>query len=250
MKRILCILLTLVMMLAFIGCKKDAVTIYIPEKVTSYDHDGKQRDSWNVVFEDGWEKKEQFTVQHIGPAPNSSTTIFTYGERFTSLEHDLTGVSTETNYNEKGLVIRQVTTYKLTEYTKISKSESTATYDPQGRVLTQSTKTFFSDGTVQEKDITYVYIDTADGSKGSVTENGVVTEEVTYDQDFRRIGLVTYDNGEEVHRIEWVYDAHGNLIRSKGYIKGEQITHTETTYKTVEVSKEFADRLPQFKQEN
>lgn len=252
MKKLLCAWCAFVILFSVTACSwqnDDKVTIYIPENIQSYGEEGKRRDSYKVVFEDGWESKKQFTVQYISTHPNPSTTTLTYKEQFTSMEYDFADDATESYYNEYGLVIRQVTTFAVQEYTKIQNTESTSTYDPQGRVLTVSTITYFTDGTIQKGNRTYTYTDTADGSKGVFTENGVVVEEVLYDRNNHRIGLINYQNDTEVHRMEWTYDAHGNIIRSKTYMKGKQITHTETTYKAVEVSEEFADRFPQFKRE-
>ena len=53
--------------------------------------------------------------------------------------------------------------------------------------------------------------------------------------------------GDTVARMTYVYDEYGNQIGGESYVNGERMTKSATTFKAVEVSKETADRLPQFK---
>ena len=249
MKKLLCMLFILVLMFNITACNQEddgKVTIYIPTQEKVYGTEGKLVDSTNIVFEDGWEEKEHFIEQRIGTGLNPLTITITHGDRFQSTQSDIFGTSSETYYNEEGLIERTVTTYTLPEYAEISKSEIVYTYDGQKRILTQNTKKILLDGTVQETNLTYVYQQTADGSKGTATEDGVVAGELTYDKNNRRISMVSYENGVEAIRIQWSYDNHEKSISSVTIVDGKQIAGSETTYEAVRVSPETARRLPQF----
>jgi hypothetical protein len=47
-------------------------------------------------------------------------------------------------------------------------------------------------------------------------------------------------------RVENKYDEAGNLIESIQYLDGEKLAGFRYTYTAVEVSAEFAERMPQF----
>ena len=251
MKKILSVLLIMIALFSLAACGEgDTVTIYIPETLTVYGGvDGKVASDVYYIFEDGWENKKTFEVTLGGAveAVGTNTTSFTYSDScLITLIEDAT--RTETRFDEKGRTVSTVTEYML-DAGSLTKSESIYTYDEHGRVLTQQTATYYSNREEPETaSYTYTYRETEQGSEGTATV-GNITETRFYDKNYRMVELRQEIGDSTVARMTYQYDAHGNQTGGESYVNGERMTKTVTTFKAVEVSRETADRLPQFKRE-
>lgn len=227
--------------------EENMVTLYIPDTIASFDENDKQVISGSMVFEDGWQSKESFTVR--ASAQGSKQTVITYGNKSAVTNYNTAMLlSTEMQYNDLGRVIKETTTYK-DEY-HISKQETVKTYDLYGRILTDTTTIYQPDGTSHETVLSYTYEKTDDGSKGTAILGEGTSYVVTYDHHYRQTCAVFYSNGEESTRVEYRYDSHGNQIGVTIYLQGKQISRNETVYKAVQVTRETAQRLPQFRSED
>ena len=251
MKKWISALLMFVLIFTLSACSKgDRVTIYIPDTVTIYGNgDASSASVVNYIFEEGWESKQSFRVTLDGDveAVGTHTTSFTYSDRcLVTLIEDMT--RTEARFDEKGRTLHTVTEYLL-DAGSLTKSESSYTYDDHGRVLTLQTATYYSN---REEPVTasytYTYRETEQGSEGTATA-GNTTETRIYDKNYRMVELRQNVSGTIV-RMTYAYDAHGNQISSESFANGERMTKSVTTFQAVEVSKEAAERLPQFKKEN
>lgn len=220
----------------------EMVTIYIPKEITIYGPDGTAYATGTYMFEDGWDTKESFTVTcatDVAGEGKLDMTV-TYGEK--SMITEQTGVSkTEAFYDDQGRVIRLVITLAAAGG---ASSETNTTYDARGRIQSVEIKT---NGVAQT--YTYTYTDTDTGSKGVAAVNGI-TYEVVYNKNDQEVSNITIANGQEVSRIENVYDANGNVISSSQYSQGQLVLETKTAYTAVEVTEEAAARLTQFRKGN
>ena len=251
MKKLISILLSVMTVLSFAACSKgDTVTIYIPETATIYGStDNSPYSIVEYVVEEGWEKKTSFTVSYGGnvEALGKKTMTMTYGDKcLVTLVEDLT--RTEECFDEKGRVISRTTEY-ISGSNSLERTETTFTYDAYGRVLTQRSQSDYSN--LEEPvvlDYTYTYKETQKGSE-STTTYGNITETRVYDQSYRLVELYQVVNEERVSHMTYRYDASGNQISGESYVNGERVTKVVNTFKAVKVSKETADRLPQFKRD-
>ena len=134
----------------------------------------------------------------------------------------------------------------------MSKQEESYTYDAHGRRQTYEIK-YYYDGsdtpTVQLR--TYIYQNTQQGSRAQCTAYGV-TETLIYNEKYQLISIRSVNDGpEEIWtNIEYTYDRYGNLVEMAADLSGESSLRNVTTYKAVKVSRETADRLPQFRRES
>lgn len=252
MKKLFCTLLIFAMLLAFAGCRQEAestVTIYIPDTMSSYSQDGTLLATVNVVFEEGWQTKETFTVTYRDDKDQSveTMTAVTYKGK-TSVTEVPNVCRTEITYDDNGRQICHII-YFTGENESMDKQETTYTYDEHGRRLSEEVKMYITDTSaplVTTK--TYTYVDTAEGSEGTSSNYGIITK-VVYDNNYRCILETVTEDGKESSRTETTYDAVGNVVTQVTYYIGynvEILSKTSNTYKAVEVSKETADRLPQF----
>ena len=247
MKKIASVLLMMVVLFSFAACSKnDNVTVYIPDTLTIYGANETLQATVDLVFEEGWENKERFTVTYSGDLEGlgSSVPKMTYSDKCVVTE--LPDISrTEVLLDENGRQTAQ-NVYYLGGLS-MERMEMTFVYDEHGRKLEQETKIYYVGEENPNADIqTYVYEDTADGSEGSFIDWSL-SSVLTYDKNHRLVKQVTIANEKEVNRVENVYDDNGNLLSTTTYMNGKIATVLKYTYKAVEVSKETADRLPQFK---
>ncbi len=252
MKKLFCTLLMFAMLLAFAGCKQEAdstVTIYIPDTMSSYNQDGTLLATVNVVFEEGWQTKETFTVTYSGDADlwGEAMPVMTYTGKTVVTENS--NVSrTEITYDDNGRQICHII-YFTGENESMDKQETTYTYDEYGRRLSEETKMYLTEASTPfVLTDSYTYVDTAEGSEGTSSSSGAI-EKLVYDKNYRCILETTTMDGKESSRTETTYDAVGNVVTQVTYYNGynvEILSKTSNTYKAVEVSKETADRLPQF----
>lgn len=253
MKKLLCAFFVMVMLLPLSACKaEETVTIYIPESaaVTPGDEMEMTAVKYVYVLEEGWQTKESFsaTLEEVLPGVDTGTNAKVVYSDCTVVMEQPGVVMTTTVYNEKGLVVSSTT--ETTRGTTPLRTETTSTYDARGRKLSEETKTSYQD---QDKPAvtgnSYTYTETDTGSEGR-SEEGYMITVLTYDKNDRLICKVTTVSGEEVARIENTYDEVGNLILSQTFGEGKLITKSEYTYRAVKVSRETADRLPNFKRGN
>ena len=226
----------------------EKVTIYIPDEVIAADPTGMQL-TLQYVFEDGWQDKESFSATCGICDENGLSAVIstvTYSERLTVME--IAGTNrTETVLDENGRAIAQTMTY-LREDVELEKTETVSTYDEFGRILAQETTRYYSNelGSVETMVDCYTYTETDTGSEGRMQDGGIVYVRI-YDKNYRCVRSITILNGEEAVRTDSEYDEVGNLIKSISYSYGEKTQEIYYTWKAVEVSAEFAERMPQFK---
>ena len=254
MKKLLCVLLTMTVLLTLAACgqeKQNMVTIYIPDTDIQIDTDSTQR-TVTYLFEEGWQEKESFRMTYsgdieiLGVGKDVPTQIFNGKTVIT----EVAGVyRSEATYDDNGRKISRITPF-LTENATMATMEFAYTYDAHGRMLTQVTKYSYPDTaeTVTETQ-TYTYEDTETGSKGTFAE-GDTTYVLEYDKNYRLVAEVTITDGREVSRTECEYDEHGNPVKAVTYERGQKVSEAEYTYKAVEVSEETANRLPHFNRGN
>lgn len=238
MKKLTCALLLFTILLSFAACDGgEKVTIYVPDKITEYA--GGDTFVTYLLYEENWQKKESFTVSY-----SEGDTTITYGDKHVMTRGDNTQV--DEYMDEKGNVVsRAVLREPVSQLI-----QSVLTYDEHGRILTQITSTSFADGKdTYLPQVTFVYEETEQGSKGVGGQSGYV-ETYFYDKAYRLIGYSVTIMGMESTRTEYAYDRYGNRTESTVYVDGVLSTKSVTTYKAIEVSLEMADRLPQFKREN
>ena len=229
MKKLFCTLLIFATLLAFAGCRQEAdstVTIYIPDTISSYSQDGTLLATANVVFEEGWQTKETFTVTYSGDADlwGGAMPVITYTGKTVVTENS--NVSrTEITYDDNGRQICHII-YFTGENESMDKQETTYTYDEHGRRLSEEVKMYITDTSaplVTTK--TYTYVDTAEGSEGTSSNYGIITK-VVYDKNYRCILETVTKDGKESNRTETTYDAVGNVITQIACYNGESLSKT------------------------
>lgn len=272
MKKLLCVLLAVTVLLALAACGEDPatnpatgenptkpaekVTIYINDTMTILSPDGTQQVTARYIYEEGWQEKESFSVMFefddpeglLGGQVNMADLLkITYSEKF--MVQETAGTSRlETVYDENGRAILTTTTY-LMESAAFEKVEVATTYDEFGRITAQESKMYSRTDTEPEsttETITFVYTETDTGSECRNTEHSITTVQV-YDKSYRLVCKSTIINGEEISRTEQEFDDAGNLIKTVNYSQGKKVSETAYTYTAVEVSAEFVQRMPQFK---
>ena len=257
MKKLLCVLLSGILLFALGACDLDrgsngddqeggTVTIYLTETMTNYV--GNDTKSIELTYEEGWENKEEFTATYNYKTgnPDAGTTTVTFKNKCTVMEVPGT-LRGETRFDDNGRAISQV--QELLSDSVLERTETTYTYDSYGRKLTEESKIYYKDREQpQIQSLTYSYTDTADGSKGVC--NSWDTYTLIYDSNYRLISQTATNGDVELSSIENTYDDDGRLVSVITYAHGEKMVETYYTYKAVEVSKEFANRFPQFKQYN
>ena len=248
MKKLICVLLALMMTMAFVACGEEAtaekVTIYIPDTVTIYQGDTVYA-TVTYVFEEGWQDKAAFTVTMSGDTDKlGGTGAMVYSDKKLTQEVS-NGATMETYYNEQGQQIKMVNLYADGGHREV-----TYTYDSMGRLISEEEKmyeTADSEAVVTTTD--YTYTDTADGYTSTQEVNGYSVVSA-YNKDGLQLSEVTYRNGEEMSRTEATYDAAGNMVSNVTYYNGQKQMEMKYTWKAVEVSSEVAARLCQFKKGN
>ena len=244
MKKLLCVLLVMTMMLTFAACGKEKggdskVTIYIPDTVTVYQGDTVYA-AVTYIFEEGWQNKASFTVTMGGDTDKlGGTGTMVYSDKKLTQEVS-NGASMEIYYNDKGQQIKMVNLYADGGHREV-----TYTYESVGRMVSQEEKMYeTADSEAVVTTTTYTYTETEDGSTS--TEGAESYQVVNYyDKNGRQISQVVYRNGEEMSRTEATYDAAGNMTSQVSYYNGQK-QMMKYTWKAVEVSREVAERLPQF----
>lgn len=256
MKKLLCVLMVMTVLLSFAACgkeKQNKVTIYIPDTdtVSQIDTGWVQR-SVSYIFEEGWQEKESFRVTYSGDTEilgvgNDAPTDIFCGKKVIT---EIAGVRrSEATYDDNGRQIFRITPF-ISENANMATMEFAYTYDVQGRKLTQVTKYCYPDQAEPVTETrTYVYEDTETGSKGTCSDGGT-TYVIEYDKNYRPVATATITDGQEISRTECEYDEHGNPVKSVSYEQGQKISESKYTYKAVEVSEETADRLPYFNRDN
>lgn len=239
-------------LLSLAACStEEKVTIYIPETMTSISKTDQVSDVYNYIFEEGWEEKESFTVvtqSTMGNFLGQDTDLMVeYSDKCVVTDY---GLQTITELlDENGRVISSVTKY-LEEDFGLDRQEISYTYDTLGRMLSTESLTYY---TGRDEPITQSYIftyrDTEQGSEGTALA-GNTEETRVYNKKGQLIEVRSIRDEAHSSRVVYVYDKHGNRIRSESYVGDKRMTKTVTTYKAVEVSKEVADLLLQFKREN
>ena len=251
MRKMLSILSVIVMLLSLSGCSGEKkVTIYIPQSSKVYvREDGQSATTIEYEFEEGWQDKENFTVtyRYAVALTNQNDITMVYGDK--CMTTGLKGTAkTTTHYDENGRVTREINEYEHV-VNDMEKLETTYTYDENGRTLTQHSQTYYTNREEPVlQTITYTYKETEQGSEGWATV-GHITERLFYDKEYRLVRQSQLVNGEETNYTEREYDGRGNQISVATYFNGELISKSLITYKAVQVSKETADRLPQFPRE-
>ena len=248
MKKLLCILLAVMVFLSSSACTQESkVTVYIPESVAVNGPNGESTGVISYLFEEGWQTKKTFTLTYGGNTDvlGQNVPVMTYSDK--CLVTEVSDVSrTESRYDDNGLLISQVTEYTMTS--NMDKMETTYTYDAYGRLLTEKITTYFPSKDAEVRKWIYAYTDTEHGSEGKSTVNGLTKVRI-YDKNYYLVRQSDEMDGVELGHIESEYDDYGNQILSVAYVNGKLVTKTETKYKAVEVSSEFAARFPQFKRE-
>ena len=138
MKKLFCTLLIFAMLLAFAGCRQEAestVTIYIPDTMSSYSQDGTLLTTVNVVFEEGWQTKEAFSVTYRDDKDQSveTMTAVTYKEK-TIVTEVPNVVRDEITYDDNGRQICYII-YFTGENESMERQETTYTYDEHGNLI-------------------------------------------------------------------------------------------------------------------
>ena len=234
----------------------EKVTIYIPATTTAVKPDGTEQITMRYVLEEGWQDKERFSLNVQVEDPSGlldeeanmvNLMTITYSEKRT-VQGMGGNYSTETVFDENGRAISQTMTY-LIETAPYEKKETFMTYDAFGRLLTQETKTYTRGETEPQVTVTTVnYTETDIGSEGR-SEDGDITYVRVYDKNYRLVCQSTLVNGEELTRTEQEFDVAGNMVRMVSYSYGQKMVETAYTFTAVEVSAEFAARMPQFNRE-
>lgn len=253
MKKLVAVVLLLMLLASFAGCELDGakkqVTIYIPKTMTISAPGENMSVELEVVFEEGWQSKNSFTVSYRGDFPGLEGVMpsMQYGDRYTVTETPKS-FTTEVHYDAQGRIVKQVTKYM--QNPTMEKAETVVTYDANGRRASETVCTYaVGSSTGEEQTRTYTYTDTPEGSQCRVEEGAIATVYI-YDKNYRMISQATLINGEETSRTENSYDAAGNLTATTQYVQGQALTQMEYTYRTVAVNGETAARLPQFNKAN
>lgn len=245
MKKLTCALLILTVFLSFAACSaEEKVTVYVPDTITEYA--GEETTVTHLLYEKDWQEKDSFTVSYSadGKTPIQNGGTVTYAEKHTTTINNNTRL--DEYMDEKGDVVSRAVLYELSSQL----IQSVLTYDEHGRILTQITSTSFIGGSdTYLPQVTFTYEETEQGSKGVGQQNGYV-ETYCYDKQYRLVSYTVTIMGTESSRTEYTYDEHGNTTEVAVYLEGNLSTKSVTTYKAVQISKELADRLPQFKREN
>lgn len=254
MKKLLCLLFALMMILSLAACEKPApedpeepdttMTVYMPERITVTS--GDESATMTITLEEGWQTKDSFKAQYrMADSASSVGYDMHYEDNRTVLDYGEGAQKITYLYDDAGRASSQ--TVQFPEGSSIEKNETVVTYDDRGRTIKQETRFYYAN---QENPVTsvvqYTYADTENGSKGTASEGGIV-QEIYYDAADRVVRQVTITNGNEATRVEYTYDANGNVIKQETYVSGTLTTTTETVYKAYEVSAEKASRMRYFK---
>ena len=249
MKKLLCLLLLLVMMLFMAGCpdvrpipEMPGPVLFLPDTATVYSPDGESQSTATVKYEEGWQNKESFTATYS----DGDQLEITYSNKYT-VQKIGDGIQRETYYDAGGRVSRQVIHYSVTS-SGLEKVETIFTYDSYGRTTEQLIRVYLEGQTLPNVQTqTYRYTDTKEGSEGVCRDGTTYT--LVYDHNYRLMRQVVTSGDKEVSRTENTYDKYGNTLSTVQYAEGEKISEIRYTYKAVEVSEETAARFPQFNRE-
>ena len=248
MKKLTCVLLIFVMVLAFAACGGDpatnnGVTIYVPDKLTVYMADGSVYANITYNYEEGWQNKESFSVTMGGDVEKlGGNSTLVYSDKKT-VQDVSNGAVMENYFDAQGN-----TTKMVNLYADGGRREVTYTYDDMGRTVSEEIKTYETANAEPEVTTqTYVYVETETGSK-CTTETAYATSVAEYDKDGKLVAQSTYINGTEQSRTEIAYDAVGNVVSQASYSAGQKNMEMKYIWKAVQVSEEMAARLPQMKQ--
>ena len=236
-KAVACVLLfVFVLSISLTACKEEMVTIYIPKMVSVFDHNGNLLSRMHWKFEEGWQDKETFVVQHVytkgGQSKARSTT---YGNKTAVLYYGGSSLkSIEEHYDAQGRMVQEILHYA--EGWQVQKQVNTRTYDSLGRITSEA---IVRDGeelvkrtfTCEEVDGNYVC--------KAKAEDGV-NREMTYRKDGKLLKDKTYSSTSAKYSA-YTYDENGCVSMEEGYS-----WKTFTTYLAVEVRISTANRLPQF----
>ena len=244
MKKLLCVLLVLVILCSFAACGKDGdskVTVYIPDTVTVYQGDTVYA-SVTYNFEEGWQNKESFSVTMGGDTDKlGGGGSVVYSDKKLTQEVG-NGATMEVYYNEKGQEIKMVNLYADGGHREVI-----YTYDSKDRLISEEERMYeTADSQAVVSTTEYTYADTADGYTATQEMDGYKVV-ATYNKDGLQISQVSYRNDKEMSRTEATYDEAGNMASQINYYNGQKQTEMRYTWKAVEVSKELAARVPQFK---
>lgn len=244
MKKLLCVLLVLVILCSFAACGKDGdskVTIYIPDTITIYQADTLYA-TLTYTFEEGWQNKESFTVTGGGDTDKlGGGGSVVYSDKKLTQEVG-NGATMESYYNDKGQETKMVNLYADGGHREVI-----YTYDSKDRLISEEERMYETADSEAVITVTeYTYTDTADGYTSTREENGIEVVS-TYNKDGQQLSQVSYRNGEEMSRTEATYDEAGNMASQINYSNGQKQMEMRYTWKAVEVSKELAARVPQFK---
>ena len=262
MKKIMCIFLALLVMFGCTACgdasatptelQEKNVTIYIPDTMVMSDPNSDESIVARYVFEEGWQDKDSFTLnvemeKNTDAALTVSSAI--YSEECIVSESDGT-TRVETYYDENGRAVRQKIIY-LQETAPYASIETAMTYDEFGRPLKEETVCYEHGKTEPSQTETkqYTYTETETGSEARDDNNGMVYM-YTFDRNYHQVSTSILLDGAEMSRMEYGYDEAGNRISMITYYMGEIMAETQYTWKTAEVSEEFAARMPQFNRAN
>jgi hypothetical protein len=245
MKKLICVLMVLTMVLSFAACGNGKVTIYIPDTVTIYDGTGALYASVAYHFEEGWQDKETFTCTQTGDeAFIGGAGDMVYSDKKMVQEGD-SGDGVELHYDDQGNEIVMINYHSVG-----SRYETFYTYDSLGRQICEEEKYYeTADAEPECTTVTYTYVETEEGSVSTQEMDGY-TMVVTYDKNGWKISEVMSMDGVELTRTETTYDAVGNVDTNKTYYEGQLQMEVKYTWTAVEVSNEVAARLPQYRKGN
>ena len=250
------VLLVAALILLIVGLNKSPETdptptednrtlLFLPETFVTYSR-GVHRGDFTLQYDENWQNADSFKVEYVPTENNIEKEIpwLTYSDNFMiTVVPDVS--YTETSYDEKGNVIREITTYYANG--AMESVERQYSYDDYGRLLTVMNCTIFRGNPNASINYEgYEYTDTETGSEASFEHFGK-TYKMVYDKDYNLICRYMYLMDQEASRTEYTYDEYGNLLTAVTYLSGDQIDYEERyTYKAVEVSQELVDRWVQF----
>lgn len=246
MKRFLCAVMAFITIICLTACGCEnqelgnMVTVLVPEKITFTSSSGSGPVEINVVFEEGWESKDNFFVKYESTKKNHPfAQSVLYGNKESTQLH-LNGLRVEYTYDERGNILRQIE--YVSGYGGDVVVDRTFTYDTLGRILTEKVV-----GGEEPVQLHYRYDDTAEGSIGTAYSD-TARYEVVYDENNRLVRTAVFEGYDQSSTV-YTYDAKGSLISSSVYERGVLVSKTKTTYKAVRISIEKAQQLPVFKQD-
>ena len=100
--------------------------------------------------------------------------------------------------------------------------------------------------TTNTKNYTYIETETDSTCTYSVDSITYITYIIEYDKEGRQTSQTIQMNGTETSRTVATYDSAGNAISQVSYSSGVKNMEMKCTYKAVKVSRQTADRVPQF----